>query len=70
MKKYIDEDLNPAKVNVIDPEKENYKPPPTIDEILLRLDVSKKDYYHTLSISMDDDYEPHIIRPPKFMFCQ
>ena len=34
VKKYIDAELNQSKVHVIDPEKENYKPPSTIDEIL------------------------------------
>ena len=61
MKKYIDEELNLAKVNVTDLEKENYKLPLTIDEKLLKLDISKEDYYHALSISMDDDYELHLI---------
>ena len=61
VKKYIDEELNLAKVNVIDLEKENYKLPLTIDEKLLKLDISKEDYYHALSISMDDDYELHLI---------
>ena len=64
VKKYIDAELNPVGVNVIDPEKENYKPPPTIDEILLKLDISKEVYYHALPISVDDDYELHLIRPP------
>ena len=69
--KVHDEELNPAKVNVIDPNKENYKRPLTIDEILLKLHISKEDYYHALSISVDDDYELHLIRPnSKFMFCQ
>ena len=57
-KKYIDEGLNPAKVNVIDPEKENYKPPPTIDKV----------YYYELSSSVDDDYELHLIRPTNSCF--
>ena len=68
MKKYIDGDLNPAKVNVIDPNKENYKRPLTIDKILLKLHISKEDYYHALSISVDDDYELHLIRPPNSFF--
>ena len=68
MKKYIDEELNLAKVNVIDLEKENYKLPLTIDEKLLKLDISKEDYYHALSISMDDDYELHLIWPPNSCF--
>ena len=61
VKKYIDEKLNLAKANVMDPEKENYKTLLTIDETLLKLDISKEDYYHSLSISVDDDYEPHLI---------
>ena len=68
MKKYIDEELNPAKVNVIDLEKENYNPPLTIHEILLKLDISKEDYYHALFISVDDDNELHLIRPPNSCF--
>ena len=68
MKKYIDEELNPAKVNAIDPEKENYKPPTIIYGILLKLDISKEDYYHALPISVNDDYELHLIRPPNSCF--
>ena len=41
VKKYIDAELNPVKVNIMDPEKENYKPPSTIDEILLKSNISK-----------------------------
>ena len=68
MKKYIDEELNPVKVNVIDPEKENYNPPLTIHEIPLKLDISKEDYYHALFISVDMimsftsfDYQIHVL---------
>ena len=39
VEKYIDEVLNPAKVSVIDPEKENYKQTSTLDEIILKLDI-------------------------------
>ena len=68
VKNYIDGELNPAKVNVIDPEKESYKPPPTIDETLLKLDISKENYYHALSITVNDDYELHLIRLPNSCF--
>ena len=61
VKKYIGEKFNPAKVNAINSEKENYKPPPTIDEMLLKFNISEEDYYHALSISVDDDYELHFI---------
>ena len=68
MKKYIDEELNPSQINVVDPEKANYKPPSTIDEKLLKLDISKEDYNHALSISVDGNYELHLIRPPNSYF--
>ena len=55
VKKYIDEE-------------QDYKSPLTIDEILLKLDISKEDYYYALSISVDDDYELHLIRPPNSYF--
>ena len=61
MKKYIDEELNPAK---IDHEKGNYKPPMIIDEIHLKLDTSKENSYDALFISVDDDSELHLIRLP------
>ena len=63
VKKNTDVELHPTKVNVIDPKKKKKKckPPPTLDEILLKLDISKDDYYHGLSISLDDDYELHLI---------
>ena len=37
VKKYIDPEFYPAKINVIDSEKENYKPTPTIEKSLLKL---------------------------------
>ena len=48
VKRYIDEELNTTQINVVDPEKANYKPPPTIDKTLLKLDISKEDYNHAL----------------------
>ena len=37
VKKYNDAELNPVKVNIMDPEKENYKPPSTVDEITFKV---------------------------------
>ena len=59
VKTYIDADLIPVKVNIIGPQRENYKPPPTTDEILLKLDISIEDYYRA---------SPH--STSKFIFCQ
>ena len=55
MKNYIDNNLNLAKVNVIDPTKDNYTQPLCISEILDELEISKDDYYRALSISKDED---------------
>ena len=55
VKNYIDNNLNLAKVNVIDPTKGNYTQPLCISEILDELEISKDDYYRALSISKDED---------------
>ena len=68
MKEYNNDKLYPARVNVIDPSKENYEPPPTIKEILLELSISSKEYYRALSISEDNDYELHLTRHPNSCF--
>ena len=49
--KYIDDNLNPAKVNVIDPTKDSFTHSFSIQEILNELEISKDDYYKTLSVS-------------------
>ena len=68
MKNYIDNNLNPAKVNVIDPTKDNYTQPLSISEILDELEISKDDYYRALSISKDEDLELHLKRQPDSCF--
>ena len=68
VKEYINDKLYPAKVNVIDPNRENYQAPLTITEILLKLSISSEEYYRALSISEDNDYELHLIRPPNSFF--
>ena len=61
MKNYIDNNLNLAKVNVIDPTKDNYTQPLSITEIL---EISKDDYYRALPISKDEDLALHLKRQP------
>ena len=65
---YIDDNLNPAKVNVIDPTKDNYTQSLSITEILNELEISKDDYNRALSISKDEDLELHLKRPPDTCF--
>ena len=54
VKSYIDNNLNPTKVNVIDPTKDNFTQPLSIKEVLDELKFSKDDYYRALSISKED----------------
>ena len=68
VRKYIDDNLNPAKVNVIDPTKDNFTQPLSIQEILDELEISKDDYYKGLSVSKNDDSELHLKRLPNSCF--
>ena len=61
-KKYINEKLYSAKINITDPCQENYISPSSIDETLSELAISDTDYYNALAISKNDDYELHLIR--------
>ena len=68
MKNHIDNNLNPAKVNVIGPTKDSYTQPLSISEILDELEISKDDYCRALSISKDEDLELHLKRQPDSCF--
>ena len=50
---YIDNNLNPKKVNVIDLTKDNCNQLLSVKEILHELEISKDDYYRALPISKD-----------------
>ena len=62
VKKYIDENLNPKKYNIIDPTRENYVNVSSISEILEELKILELDYYEALSTSSDDDCQIYLIR--------
>ena len=68
VKSFIDNNLNPAKVNVTNPTKNNFTQPLSIKEILDGLDISKDDYCRALSISKDEDLELHLKRQPNSCF--
>ena len=51
VKSYIDGNLNPTKVNVIDSTKDNFTQSLSVEEILDKLEIPKDDYYQDLSIS-------------------
>ena len=60
----IDNNLNPAKVNVIHPTKDKFTQPLSVQEILDELEVSKVDYYRPFSISKDEYIELLLKRQP------
>ena len=62
VRKYIDDNLNPAKINAIDTTKDNFTQPLSIQEILDELEISKDDYYKALSVSKNEDSELHLKR--------
>ena len=52
---YTDDNLNPSKVNVVDPTNDNFTQSLNIQEILNELEIPEDDYYKALSISKDKD---------------
>ena len=68
MKSYTDNNLYPAKVNVIDPTKDNFTQPMSIKEFLDELKISLDGYYRALSISKDKDLELHFKGKPNYCF--
>ena len=68
VKDYIDLNLNPKNVNVIDPRKENYVAPKSIPEILQELLLTEQEYYNALAISTDNDFQVHMKRFPNSCF--
>ena len=53
---------------MIDPTKDNFTQPLSIQEILDELEISKDDYYKGLSVSKDEDFELHLKRLPNSCF--
>ena len=64
---YIDNNLYTAKVNVIDPTKDNSTQSLSVKKILDQLEISKDHYYRALPISKDEDLDK-IRREPNSSF--
>ena len=58
MENYIT--LNPTKINVINPIRDNFTQPLSVKNILDELEISKGDYYRALPISKNEDLELHL----------
>ena len=71
VKSYINDNLSSAKVNAIDPTKDNFTQALSISEIKDEIEISKDDYYRALSISIDKDLELQLKRKSEKLknFC-
>ena len=67
-KEFIDLNLNPKKVNILDPQKVNYIERKSISKILAELLITEQEYYHALAISADTDFQIHLKRFPNSCF--
>ena len=62
VKSYIDNNLNPAKVNVIGPTKDNFSQPLSVKQILDEVEISADGCYRALPISKNEDLKLHLKR--------
>ena len=68
VKQYIDTELTPNKINLLDQTKSDFKVLKNISEILNELVLTESEYYEALSISSDNDLQIHVRRPPNSCF--
>ena len=64
VKQYIDSNLDPRRKNILNPFKENFEEVPSIQNILMKLNITEEEYYNALSISTDSEFQIHIKREP------
>lgn len=68
VKNYIDINLHPRKINILDPSENGYKKPLNIAQILAELNISEDEYYNYLTISPDNVYCLYLKRPTDSCF--
>ena len=68
MKQYIDTNLDLRKRNVLNPLKADFEELPSIRNIFAGLGITEEEYYSTLPISIDTDFQIHIKREPNACF--
>ena len=66
LKSYIYNQLDPAKVNIIDLGREIFVQPLSIPEILAEPEITDEDFYRGLPISKGDDLQLHLKFQIKF----
>ena len=62
VKDYIDTNLDPREVNILEPEKPNLLKPKQISDILQHLNIVEADYCNALSVSTDSNFQVHFKR--------
>ena len=68
MKQYIDTNLDLRKRNVLNPLKADFEELPSIRNIFAGLGITEEEYYSTLTICIDTDFQIHIKREPNACF--
>ena len=68
VKEYINQHLDPKQNNIHDPEKDHFREPKTIEEILDELEIPPNMYYQYLKISPDNSYQINFKRKPQSCF--
>ena len=60
VKNYINNHLNPAKVNFYDSSRDNFVNLKFVSEVLEELDITEEEYINALQISDDQEFEIHL----------
>ena len=68
VKDYINNFLNPSKVNFFDPSRDNFTEVKSVSEVLKELDISVEEYENALKISDDNSFQLHLRRPTNSCF--
>ena len=60
VKNYINNHLNPAKVNFYDSSRDNFVNLKFVSEVLEELDITEEEYINALQISDDQEFQLHL----------
>ena len=65
---YINNFLNPSKVNFYDPPRDDFVEVKSVSEVLKELSITEQEYENALKISDDNSYQLHLRRPTDLCF--
>ena len=68
VKGYINNHLNPAKVNFYDSSRDTVVHLKSVSEVLEVIDITEEEYKTALQISDDQDFQDHLKRPTDCCF--